>query len=64
MKTFNARLTDADLKRLALKARRLGITQTALLREWINAVEAPTVADGTAWQKRNEGNPRLHINRV
>jgi hypothetical protein len=64
MKTFNARLTDADLKRLARKARRLGLSQTALLREWINAADAPTVADGTAWQKRNEGNPRLWIDRV
>ncbi len=64
MKTFNARLTDADLKKLARKARLLGITQTALLREWINSVDAPTAGDMAAWVKRNEGNPRLHIDRV
>lgn len=63
MKTFNARLAEADLKKFASKARQLGVTQTALLREWIRTREIPTVENAEAWELRNEGNRRLRIAR-
>lgn len=63
MKTFNARLAESDLRKFALKARRKGVSQTALLREWIHARDIPTVADAAAWEARNAGNGRLRIRR-
>lgn len=63
MKTFNARLAESDLKKFAAKARRKGVSQTALLREWIHARDIPTAADAGAWEIRNAGNPRLRISR-
>ena len=62
-KTFNARLAESDLKKFALKARRKGVSQTALLREWIHARDIPTAADAAAWEARNAGNARLRISR-
>ncbi len=63
MKAFNARLAESDLKKFALKARRRGVSQTALLREWIHSRDIPTVADAAAWETRNAGNARLRISR-
>ena len=63
MKTFNARLAEQDVRKFAAKARRRGLSQTALLREWINAREIPTVEDAAAWEERNTGNHRLRIAR-
>ena len=63
MKAFNARLAESDLKKFALKARRKGVSQTALLREWIHSREIPTVANAAAWETRNAGNARLRISR-
>jgi hypothetical protein len=63
VKVFNARLEEADLKRLAEKARRRGLSQTALLREWIRAEEGRTIADMEAWEARNLGNKALRIRR-
>jgi hypothetical protein len=62
-KTFNARLATADLKKFAAKARRCGLSQTPLLREWIHTREVPTVADAARWEERNLGNRRLRISR-
>lgn len=61
MKIFNARLAEHDLRRFAAKARRLGLSQTALLREWIHAREIPTVDAAARWEARNSGNRRLRI---
>lgn len=61
MKTFNARLAEQDLRKFAAKARRRGVSQTALLREWIHAREIPTVDDAEGWEARNSGNRRLRI---
>ncbi len=63
VKTFNARLAESDLKKLASKARRRGLTQTALLREWIHSRDIPTAGDAAIWEARNAGNPRLRISR-
>jgi len=63
MKTFSARLAEQDVRKFAAKARRRGVSQTALLREWINAREIPTVEDAGAWEARNAGNRRLRITR-
>jgi hypothetical protein len=63
MKTFNARLAEQDLKKFAAKARRRGLSQAALLREWIHAREVPTVADAAAWESRNAGNRGLRVAR-
>jgi len=60
-KSFNARLPESDLKKFARKAERRGISQTALLREWIRARELPTASDAALWEIRNQGNPRLRI---
>lgn len=46
-----------------MKARRKGVSQTALLREWIHARDIPTVAHADAWETRNAGNVRLRISR-
>ena len=64
MKTFNARLAENDLKKFAVKAERRGLSQTALLRDWIRSREVPTVLDAAGWEARNEGNRRLRIARV
>jgi hypothetical protein len=64
MKTFNARLAENDLKKFALKARQRGVSQTALLREWIHTREVPTVENAEVWEQRNEGNQRLKVSRV
>lgn len=61
MKTFNARLAEQDLRKFAAKARRRGVSQAALLREWIHAREIPTVDDAAGWEARNSGNRRLRI---
>jgi hypothetical protein len=63
MKAFNARLAESDLRKFATKARKRGLSQSALLREWIHARDIPTVADAAAWEARNAGNSRLKIHR-
>lgn len=63
MKTFNARLAELDLRKFAAKARRRGVSQTALLREWIHSRDIPTAADAGLWEERNSGNRRLRIAR-
>ncbi len=62
-KVFNARLEESDLRKFARKAKRQGLSQTALLREWIRSSEIPTVADAAAWERRNAGSTRLRIAR-
>lgn len=62
-KIFNARLGESDLKKFARKAKRQGLSQTALLREWIRSPEVPTADDAARWERRNEGNTRLRIAR-
>lgn len=62
-RTFNARLEESDLKKFARKAKRQGLSQTALLRQWIRSAEIPTAADAITWERRNEGNVHLHITR-
>lgn len=61
MKTFNARLDESDLKRFAAKALSRGVSQTALLREWIRSRDVPTAGDAAVWERRNAGNKRLAI---
>ena len=60
-KTFNARLTAAEMELLGRKARRRGLSKTALLKQWISQDEVPTVADAAVFEKRNHGNRRLLI---
>ncbi len=61
MKTFNVRLAEQDVRKFAAEARRRGVSQTALLREWINAREIPTAEDAGAWEARNAGDRRLRV---
>ena len=63
MKTFNARLAEQDLRKFAAKARRRGLSQAALLREWIQARDIPTVDAAAGWEARNLGNRRLRVTR-
>ena len=63
MKTFNARLAEQDVRKFASKARRRGLSQTALLREWIHSREVPTAAAAAAWESQNAGNRRLRVAR-
>lgn len=63
MKTFNARLAEQDLKKFAAKAHRRGVTQTALLREWIHSRDIPTAADAGLWEEQKAGSSRLRIAR-
>ncbi|MGH8020019.1 MAG: CopG family transcriptional regulator [Opitutaceae bacterium] len=60
-KTFSARLDEKALARFERKARKRGVSKTALLRQWIFEREAPTAGDAEEWEKRNEGNKRLRI---
>lgn len=63
MKAFSARLAESDIKKFSAKARSRGMSQTALLREWIRSREIPTAADAEVWEQRNEGNRRLAVRR-
>jgi hypothetical protein len=63
MKVFNARLEEKDLKEFAAKAQRRGLSQSALLREWIRSRDVPTAGEAEAWESRNWGNIRLRIKR-
>ncbi len=58
---FNARLSPKEFERLEMKARRRGVTKTALLREWIEQEDVPTVGDVPAFIRRNQGNTKLRI---
>lgn len=60
-KNFNARLTDQEIASLARKANRLGLSKTALLKQWIAQEEVPTVADAESFTRRNLGNRRLRV---
>jgi hypothetical protein len=64
MKNFNARLAEIDLRKFAAKARRKGLSQTALLREWIRSRNLPTALDAAQWEERNEGKKRLKMARA
>jgi predicted DNA-binding protein len=61
MKAFNVRLAEEDLKRLDERARKRGVTKTALLRDWIRGNDDRTVGDLRTWEERNLGNKELRI---
>ena len=61
VKAFNVRLAEQDLKRLDARARKRGVSKTALLRDWIRGSDDRTVADIRIWEERNLGNKGLRI---
>lgn len=61
LKIFNARLTEVEMKRLATKASRKGLSKTALLKQWIEQTDVPTVGDVPAFERRNLGNRKLRV---
>ena len=61
VKAFNVRLDEQDLKRLDAKARKRGVSKTALLRDWIRGSDDRTAADAVVWEERNLGNRGLRI---